>query len=232
MLFMMSVLPLTLTPGSLPATRQPSRAAQQAARQLVNVGEVPDLQPAPQELPDAQLVFRLIRRDEAALGLLYDRHSGAVYALLLRLLGQSSAQEVVQDVFLRLWQAPEKYDPARAELRAFLLVMARSRALDRLRQERGEWRLYDDQGQDFPLPDERQNPFSQAAGAQQREKLARAMAHLSEAHRETVRRAFMMGESREEIAQGMDVPVGTVKSRLNTALAHLKRTLAGQVEDG
>ncbi|WP_424952780.1 sigma-70 family RNA polymerase sigma factor [Deinococcus sp.] len=185
-----------------------------------------------QELPDAQLVFRLSRRDEGALALLYDRHSGVVYGLLLRLLGVGGAQEVLQDVFLRLWQAPEKYDPARAELRAFLLVMARSRALDRLRQERGEWRLYDEQGQDFPLPDERQNPFSQAADAQQRERLARAMAHLSEAHRETVRRAFLLGESREETARGMGVPVGTVKSRLNTALAHLKRELTGQVENG
>lgn len=179
--------------------------------------------------PDAELLRRLASRDEEALGLLYDRHSGFVYALLLRLLGESSAQEVLQDVFLRLWQAPERYDPARAELRGFLLVMARSRALDRLRQERGEWRLYDDRGEDFPLPDERQSPFDRAAGQQRREALQVAMAHLSEAQRETVRRAFLLGESREETARAMGVPVGTVKSRLNTALAHLKRLLGGRL---
>jgi RNA polymerase sigma-70 factor (ECF subfamily) len=187
------------------------------------------------QAPDAQLVSCLGGRDavaEAALGVLYDRHSGPVYALLLRMVGHSSAQEVVQDVFLRLWQAPEKYDPGRADLRAYLLVMARSRALDRLRRERGEWRLYDDQGQDFPLPDERQDLFVQAAGAEQQAHVAQAMARLSEAQRETVRRAFLLGESREEIARAMDVPVGTVKSRLNTALGHLKRVLAGKQDDG
>jgi RNA polymerase sigma-70 factor, ECF subfamily len=179
--------------------------------------------------PDVQLTLRLVARDESALAEAYDLHSGAVYGLLLRLLGQASAQEVLQDVFLRLWEAPERYDPARAALRSFLLVMARSRALDRLRQERGEWRLYDEEGQDFPLADEHQDPFAQAASAQRRERLDQAMSQLSEAQRETVRRAFLLGESREETAQQMGVPVGTVKSRLNSALAQLKRVLGTQL---
>ena len=254
---MMSLLPPHLTAGSrsLAASDdhrrvQPHRSADgtrpQNGDRAGNVVGVADLSqtfsqdaqvPASEEAgsQDIQLVSRLGSHDtvaEAALGLLYDRHAGSVYALLLRMLGHSSAQEVVQDVFLRLWQAPEKYDPVRADLRAYLLVMARSRALDRLRQERGEWRLYDDQGQDFPLPDERQNLFSQAASAEQQAHLARAMTRLSETQRETVRRAFLLGESREEIARTMGVPVGTVKSRLNTALGHLKRVLAGKLDDG
>jgi RNA polymerase sigma-70 factor, ECF subfamily len=179
--------------------------------------------------PDVQLRRRLVARDESALADVYDLYSGPVYGLLLRLLGQASAQEVLQDVFLRLWQAPERYDPARAGLPSFLLVMARSRALDRLRQERGEWRLYDEEGQDFPLPDEGQDPFAQAVSAQRRELLGQAMTQLSEAQRETVRRAFLLGESREETAQQMGVPVGTVKSRLNSALAQLKRLLGTQL---
>ncbi|WP_407572450.1 RNA polymerase sigma factor [Deinococcus altitudinis] len=257
----MSLLPPQLTVGirSLAASEngaaRPERrpagavAGTQTGRletgSLETVADLPQTFPQPNSAPargdtdgpasDAQLVARLASQDalaEAALGALYDRHAGSVYALLLRLLGHSSAQEVVQDVFLRLWQAPGKYDPDRADLRAYLLVMARSRALDRLRQERGEWRLYDDQGQDFPLPDERQDLFSQAASAEQQAHLARAMTRLSEAQRETVRRAFLLGESREETAHAMGVPVGTVKSRLNTALGHLKRVLAGTLQGG
>ena len=182
------------------------------------------------EPSDPELTARLARRDEAALGVLYDRHQGAVYALLLRLLDEGGAQEVLQDVFLRLWERPGHYDPARGELRAFLLVMARSRALDRLRRNRGEWRLYDEAGEDFPLPDPGQNPFAQAAEAERREAVGQAMNTLSAAHRETVRRAFLLGESREETAQAMGVPVGTVKSRLNAALAQLRRTLGGERE--
>ncbi|WP_456830630.1 RNA polymerase sigma factor [Deinococcus sp. UYEF24] len=246
----MSLMPPQLTAGkrTLAASENQAGRPKRLAAQTGNVEEVADLPqtfsqnaqvPAYEDTggpaPDAQLVSRLGLHDalaETALGLLYDRHAGSVYALLLRMLGHSSAQEVVQDVFLRLWQAPEKYDPGRADLRAYLLVMARSRALDRLRQERGEWRLYDDQGQDFPLPDERQDLFLQAASAEQQAQLARAMTRLSEAQRETVRRAFLLGESREETAQAMGVPVGTVKSRLNTALGHLKRVLSGKLNDG
>ena len=225
----MVILPNFMVPLSVGRVRVPVGPGVPVVRTAMVRG-VDDLLAAASEgpsgsLPDAELLRRLVARDEEALGALYDRHSGYVYALLLRLLDESRAQEVLQDVFLRLWQAPERYDPVRAELRSFLLVMARSRALDRLRQERGEWRLYDDQGEDFPLPDERQSPFDRAAGQQRREALQQAMAHLSEAQRETVRRAFLLGESREETAQAMGVPVGTVKSRLNTALAHLKRLL-------
>ena len=198
--------------------------------QAVKVEPVDD--PPSHASTDAWLVSRLDRLDEEALAMLYDRHSGAVYALLLRLLDRASAQEVLQDVFLRLWQRPQSYDPARGELRVYLLVLARSRALDRLRQERGEWRLYDEQGQDFPLSDDRQDPFALAAGAEQRERISLALAQLSGTQRETVMRALVQGESREETAREMGVPVGTVKSRLNTALGHLRRLLNGSSTAG
>ncbi|MGI8747813.1 MAG: RNA polymerase sigma factor [Deinococcus sp.] len=230
---MTSLPPTRLFPvaGRMLAGRRPREAGAGTAT-LEPVADRPPLSaPHPQDA-DAQLLRRLHLRDEAALGLLYDRHSGSVYALLLRLLDQHSAQEVVQDVFLRLWQAPERFDPARGELRSFLVVMARSRALDRLRRERGEWRLYDEQGQDFPLPDERQSPFDQAARVQTRDQLTRAMARLSDAHRETIRRAFLLGESREETARQMGVPVGTVKSRLNSALHQMKKLMGAQAGSG
>jgi len=205
---------------------RPDRAGRDPGRRTARPDSVEAVADPPDPPSDAHLMQSLQVRDERALATLYDRHSPGVYALLLRLLDPPSAQEVLQDVFLRLWEAPERFDAGRAELRAYLLVMARSRALDRLRQRRGEWRLYDDEGQDFPLPDERQDPFARAADQQQADEVRQAMARLSDVQRETVRRAFLLGESREETARHMGVPVGTVKSRLNTALGALKRRLS------
>lgn len=178
---------------------------------------------------DAALVARLRRRDEAALGEVYDTHSGAIYGVLTRMLDQGAAQEVMQDVFLRLWEKPEAFDPTRAGLRAFLLVMARSRGLDRLRTVRGTTPLYADDGAELPLPDARPGPAHGAESTQRRERIRAALHELSPAHRESVERAFLRGQTREEIAQSMDVPVGTVKSRISYALKHLKRVLGEEV---
>lgn len=181
---------------------------------------------------DAELVARLARGDEGALGDLYDRHAGAVYGLALRLLAEpGAAQEVVQDTFLALWERPGRFDPARADLRAFLLVMARSRALDRLRREKPALRLYDDAGEEFPLEDETTNVAGRAEAAERAERVRAALGGLSAAHRETVERAFLRDETREEIALAMNVPVGTVKSRLKYALDKLRAALGRSLQD-
>lgn len=176
---------------------------------------------------DTALALRLQRRDESALSEVYDQHAGAVFGVLTRLLGDAAAQEVLQDVFVRLWQRPERFDPARAGLRTFLLVMARSRALDRLRATRATLPLFTEEGAELPLPDLGQGPVGRSEDAQRREQLRAALSQLSAAHRETVERAYLTGESREEISGAMNVPVGTVKSRLSYALKHLRAVLEG-----
>ncbi|WP_165795228.1 sigma-70 family RNA polymerase sigma factor [Deinococcus koreensis] len=185
--------------------------------------------PPARSVDDVTLVARLRRRDEAALGEVYDGHAGAVYGVLMRLLDHASAQEVTQDVFLRLWERPDAFDPARASLRAYLLVMARSRGLDRLRAQRATLPLYTDEGAELPLPDARPGPVHGSETAQRRERIQAALNELSPTHRESVERAFLRGQTREEIAHAMDVPVGTVKSRLSYALKHLKRVLGEEV---
>lgn len=103
--------------------------------------------------------------------------------------------------------------------------MARSRALDRLRAQKVTLPLQDEEGKELPLPDEHANVVQSSEQAAQREQLWQALGGLSVTHQETVNRAFLRGESREEIAQAMSVPVGTVKSRLSYALKHLKGVL-------
>ncbi|MBB5364732.1 RNA polymerase sigma factor [Deinococcus humi] len=185
-------------------------------------------EPSPEETAldsDRTLALRLRQRDESALSEVYDQHSGAVFGVLHRLLGDAAAQEVLQDVFLRLWERPETYDPARAGLRTFLLVMARSRALDSLRAARATLPLFTEEGQELPLPDGGPGAVGRSEDAQRREWIGAALSQLSAAHRETVERAYLAGESREEISGAMHVPVGTVKSRLNYALKHLRAVL-------
>lgn len=183
------------------------------------------LQNVPAESDPLLLRQRLRARDEAALAEVYGAHSAAVYGVLLGLLDQGAAQEVLQDVFLKLWEQPQAFDPGRGSLRVYLLVMARSRALDRLRQRKTLLPLLDEEGQELPVPDERPGAVHFSEQRTQREVLRRALAGLSEGHRETVRRAFLRGESREEIAAAMNVPVGTVKSRLSYALKYLRAAL-------
>ncbi|GHF39490.1 RNA polymerase sigma-70 factor (ECF subfamily) [Deinococcus metalli] len=180
-------------------------------------------------LDDAAVVARLRRRDETALAEVYDAHAGAVYGVLLRMLDDGSAQEVTQDVFLKLWDKPAAFDASRGSLRAFLLVMARSRGLDRLRATRTTVPLYAEDGAELPLPDSRPGPDHHSETAQRRERIRAALAELSGPHRETVERAFLRGQTREEIAAQMAVPVGTVKSRVSYALKHLKRVLGEEV---
>lgn len=122
-------------------------------RRSVGADPVPD---------DGTLAARLRGRDEEALAELYDRHAGAVHGVLVRLLGAAGAADTLQEVFLTLWNHPERYDPARAGLRAYLLVLARSRALDRLRAERAHLPLVDEAGETLPLPDPRPGPGERA----------------------------------------------------------------------
>lgn len=191
------------------------------------------VKPDMHSLSDADLVARLGRHEEVALSELYDRHAPTAYGLALRVLGEEhAAQEVVQDVFLALWERPGRYDPARAEVRAFVLVMVRSRALDRLRREKPTLALYDEEGQEYPLEDERENVPARAEQAALAAHVSAALAGLSAAHRETVERAFFRDESREEIALAMHVPVGTVKSRLKYALDKLRGVFSSHGEMG
>ena len=211
----------------LPTSGQALRRTAAAHDERVNLTSAlsPPVRPL---LDDAALAARLRRRDEGALAEVYDAHAGAVYGVLTRLLDGAGAQEVTQDVFLTLWNRPEAYDPARAGLRAYLLVLARSRGLDRLRAQKATLPLHDEVGAELPLPDERQDPAARAEGQHRRERVREALAGLSAAHRETVTRAFLQGQTREEIAADMGVPVGTVKSRVKYALDHLRRILGAE----
>ncbi|MEY4529408.1 MAG: hypothetical protein RLZZ156_129 [Deinococcota bacterium] len=178
------------------------------------------------ELSDAELIARFAWRDEAALSEIYDRYSSLLFGLAFRVSkSKERAEEIVQDAFMKLWRNPSLFDASRASLSTFLITLVRNASIDTLRRERYTTPLEDEEGEPLPIASSIATPLEQAELAQTAVQVRMAMAELSENHRRTVELAYFKGASREEIALEMDVPLGTVKSRLKYALDKLRASL-------
>jgi RNA polymerase sigma-70 factor (ECF subfamily) len=173
---------------------------------------------------DAQLVVAIGRFRQDALAEVYRRHAGATFGLALRVLGaRPLAEEVVQEVFLRLWNEPEKYDAARGSLRAYLLAQTHGRSVDlvraesarRAREERDARRTAES-GYDI----EREVEDLTLA-----EHVRHALAGLTDAERAAIELAYFGGHSYREVAVLLDQPEGTVKSRIRAGLTRLRAAL-------
>jgi RNA polymerase sigma-70 factor (ECF subfamily) len=164
--------------------------------------------------------------DPAVFERAYDEHSRSVYAAAYRVLGNpAQAQDVVQDVFLRLWRRPRTFDARRGELGAYLRMMARSRALDLWREGQALGRASDRLKvavvQDTPR-DEADRPGPQAERREEGATVRAAVRRLPDAQREAVVMAYWGGLTADEIAQRIEVPLGTAKSRIRLGLEKLR----------
>lgn len=177
-----------------------------------------------QPVPDAALVERMMAGDESALSTLYDRYSGMLFAMLLRILKDSSAaEEILQDLFLQLWRNPGRFDASRGSLPAWLLVIGRNRAISRLRSRDRREMQEDDEGFSMEALPSPGNIEDEASRAQLVERLRSAMATLPAEQREAVELAYFEGMTQTEIAERTRSPLGTVKSRVRTAMQSLKQ---------
>ena len=175
--------------------------------------------------------------DPATFGRIYDEHRRGVHATAYRVLGSSAAaQDVVQDVFLRVWRNPSKFDSRRGELGSYLRLMARSRAVDLWREGqasgRAEDRLKVVVAQDPPRHDAQ--PDHVALASADRSTVRAALSHLPEAQREALVLAYWGGLTADQIAERAGVPLGTAKSRIRLGLARLRSELGSlrASEDG
>ena len=169
---------------------------------------------------DAVLVVAVARRDQVALAELHRRHGGSLFCAALRVLSvRPLAEEVVQDIFIRLWQSPERYDPARGSLRSFLLAQCHGRAVDIARSESARRRREDGEANaltaHYVLEDE---VLDIVAG----QKLREAVATLSETEQQAISLAYFGGHSYVDVASLLGLPEGTVKSRIRSGLFRLR----------
>jgi RNA polymerase sigma-70 factor (ECF subfamily) len=187
----------------------------------------------PIELDDEALVRRVRERDADAFARLYDRHADLVYSVALRVLADPAlAEDTAQEVFLRLWRTPEAYDPARGRFVSWLVSVARNRAVDEVRL-RGRRRLREvgEYANPEDPPDGRaEDP--QLAVQVQADRLAvrRALLTLPEEQRTALELAYFSGLTQQEIAERLQQPLGTIKTRTRLALKKLRQALSAEVE--
>lgn len=170
--------------------------------------------------------------DTVAVAELYDRHAATLHALLLRILGdRSDAQEVLQECFLQAWRRAADFDPSRGSEIAWLVSIARNRAIDRLRSRNLRSVREEEAGREIPNElqsvDRGEGAERQAILAELRQRMRAALDELPEAQRTALELAYFQGLSQSEIAERLGEPLGTIKTRTQLAMKKLRESLKG-----
>jgi RNA polymerase sigma-70 factor (ECF subfamily) len=180
---------------------------------------------------DAALVRRILERHTDALSDLYDRHSPTLLALARRILGTSAdAEEIVQEVFLHVWNQASRYDPSRSSVSTWLVLLARSRAIDRLRSRKVVERVHEAAHQETPedaSPEGVESVFQR----ERRERVRQELEQLPPEQRQILEMSFYEGLSQSEIAERAGLPLGTVKTRALLAMKKLRSALRSEIRE-
>jgi RNA polymerase sigma-70 factor (ECF subfamily) len=175
---------------------------------------------------DATLVLRLRQRDEEALAALYDRHGRTIYSIALAILHDSSrAEDVTQDVFLTLWQQPERFDPALGRFAPWCYRIARNRAIDLLRQRRRDVQPADAAVFELMLGSASDAPEETVVSGMEAVRVRQALAKLVPEQRQVLELAYFGGLSQSQMAEELGIPLGTIKTRVRTGLLRLRELL-------
>ena len=191
--------------------------------------------PDGQRFAEADLLARLVEGDSSALRQAYDIHSSLVFGLARRVTGdQAQAADITQDVFLSLWERPDRVDLSRGSLRAYLGVVTHRRSLDAVRSTTRS-RVRDERvGRQDPLVTSSHETDMVDADQRVRrtDRLHAAMAQLPDEQRDALRLAYFGGHTYREVATELGIPEGTAKSRLRVALARLRTLLGSEFRIG
>jgi RNA polymerase sigma-70 factor, ECF subfamily len=173
---------------------------------------------------DVTLIERIVAREARAVADLYDRHSRLLYGLILRILrDRSEADEVLQDVFVVVWNRAETYDVALGSPAAWLVRIARNRAIDRLRANTARMRAVESAPVELRSSE---NPEVSAQLAEQQRVIARALDAIPREQRDLIEAAYYLGHTQSELAERHNLPLGTVKTRIRTGLLMLRQQLS------
>lgn len=183
---------------------------------------------------DAELLRAVARGDEPAFARVYDRYGPILFGLLLRILrSRPEAEDVLQEVFLQVWQRAHLFDAERGRAFTWLVTLARSRAIDRLRSVDSRERAARASAEEAP-PESASQEWADAAAvrAERAEAVRLALAELPEEQRQVLLLAYLEGMSQSEIAAAKNQPLGTVKTRTRSALRKLSESLRTRLGQG
>jgi RNA polymerase sigma-70 factor (ECF subfamily) len=180
---------------------------------------------------DLGLLQRIVARDTAALADLYDRHSRLLFSLILRILrDQAEAEEILQEVFVRVWTRAELYDPRLGGPTPWLVCLARNCAIDRLRARRvrdaASGPALDESTADPPVSaTDMRTPEMVVLDAERRGALKDVLADLPAEQRRLIEAAFFEGYTHNELAKRFGLPLGTVKTRIRAGMIAMRQRL-------
>ena len=185
-----------------------------------------------EESTDSELLWAIVQKQMKALDFLYDRYGKLVYTVAHRVLNNDrvlnnveAAEDITQETFLKLWQNAEVYQASRGTLSSFLVMLARSRSIDKVRSRQSHHQRLQ-QWQHVPPTTQKQPTPLENATLDERASLVRdALKQLSDTERKVLEIAYYEGLSQSEIAKHTEVPLGTVKSRSRQALKKLRAAL-------
>ena len=179
---------------------------------------------------DQRLMRSFATRDQGAADILYRRFAGRIYGLGLVMLGSdAAAQDLVQDTFVKLWRSADRYDRSRGKLETWVLLMARSLAIDAIRRRVLEVRTLEHV--DLPTEaDQEPGPDDRAATIDLTDRARHAMSALPPEQRAALELAYLGGKTSAEISDLEGIPVGTAKTRIRAALLRLRELLAADIE--
>jgi len=192
---------------------------------------MPDAAARPSPAADGELVARAAAGDERAIGQLYDRYGAVLFAVAYRIAGQrADAEEVVLEAFAQAWREAPRFEAGRGSVAGWLTTIARSRALDLVRARSRRDRLTATAAADRPgtspaMGDFRPDPAGALDNDERRRQVRQALETLSAPQREAIELAYFEGLSQSEIAERLQEPLGTVKTRVRLGMQKLRECL-------
>ena len=186
----------------------------------------------PDRMVEAELVRRIAERDAEALSDLYDRFSGVLLALIHRVVGGAGdAEEVLQEVFIQVWNQADRYDRSRSSVSSWLSLITRSRSIDRLRKNQVKDRTAQAAFAEDSRTDTSPQGVRNVLYLERRRRVREALDELPDAQRQVIELAFFGGMTQSEIAESTGIPLGTVKTRTLLAMKKLRLALREELRE-
>lgn len=185
-----------------------------------------------EDADDVTLLGEVAARQSAALEVLYVRHAPVLLAILRRVLGsEEEAEDILQETLLQVWRQAARYDPERASVGTWLVLLARSRAIDRIRARAVRSRTEEEVAQTPAVKLETEVAVGAVLTGERQQRIRAALAELPAPQRRVLEMAYYDGKTQREIAQETGIPLGTIKTRTLLALRKLRDDLRSEVGD-